>query len=81
MRWSTGSSASMTATAALLAAAEAKEERGHGRVADLIFERSLFECAGVGLSADETYKVYASLVAPKVQGPASVRFTAGSRRA
>lgn len=71
-------SASMTATAALLAATQKPKEEGEeatGQVADLIFERSLFECAGVGLSTDETYKVYASLVAlQKSKDLASVRF-------
>jgi radial spoke head protein 4A len=73
-----GASASLAATSALLAATAKPPEEGAeatGQVADVMYERTLFECAGVGLSPDETYKVYASLVAlQKSKDLASVRF-------
>merc|ERR1719440_789627 len=49
--------------AGLLAPKSGEEEPGdQGEVKDTLAERSLFECAGVGLSKEETYMVYASLL-------------------
>ena len=69
----------LDATAALLAASAAPPEEGAGdatgAVADVMYERTLFECAGVGLSSDESYRVYVSLVQlQKSKDLASVRF-------
>ncbi len=63
-------------TAAMLAAAaKPSEEEPTGTVANLPLERSLLECAGAGLSTDETYRVYVSLVTlQKSADLGSVRF-------
>ena len=46
-----------------------------GQVTDVVYEKSLFACAGVGLSESETFRVYASLVAlQRAKDLASVRF-------
>ena len=71
-------SAALTATQALLAAAAKPPEEGAeatGTVSDVMYERTLFECAGVGLSESESYRVYVSLVQlQKSKELASVRF-------
>lgn len=65
-----------TSTQAMLkAAAKPSEDEASGQVANMLYERTLFECAGVGLSSDETYRVYVGLVSlQKSKDLASVRF-------
>ena len=61
-------------TAALLKPKPSEEEPS-GTVANLMYESSLFECAGVGLGPAETYRVYVSLVnLQKDLSLSSVRF-------
>lgn len=64
------------ATSQLLAAVQKpSEDEPTGKVADMLTERTLFECAGAGMSGAETYRVYASLVAlQKSKDLESVRF-------
>lgn len=59
----------------LKAAAKPSEDEATGTVANVMMEASMFQCAGVGLSTDETYRVYVSLNAlQKEKDLASVRF-------
>jgi len=61
-------------TAAMLSKAP-PEEAPEGEVVDFLGDSALFECAGVGLSASETYRVYASLVQlQQTKGLSTVRF-------
>lgn len=59
----------------LITVAKPTEDEPTGVVSDLLSERALFECAGAGLPARETYRVYASLVQlQKEKDLQSVRF-------
>jgi len=73
---STPTDAWCDATSKLLAAVQKpSEEEATGTVADLLTQRTLFECAGAGLSSAETYRVYVGLVSlQKAKDLASVRF-------
>lgn len=64
------------ATSAMLAGvAKPSEEEPSGVVSNVCAESKLFECAGVGLSSDETYRVYAGLVAlQKAKDLGTVKF-------
>jgi len=63
------------ATAALLAPKTGEEEPAELTPNDVPAERSLFECAGVGLGKEETYRVYASLLSlQQTKALATVRF-------
>jgi radial spoke head protein 4A len=57
------SAAFHAANAALLAPKASEEDAGdQGTVSDVQAERALFECAGVGLSKEESYRVHVSLL-------------------